>query len=181
MRAITFVYCDTDSVKYIGDIDFTEYNAKRIADSTFRGAFADDPCGKRHYMGVYEQERSYYTFKTMGAKKYAYTYGAGGETHVTIAGVSKKLGGRELDRAGKTNGKTGLEMMEEGFVFTEAGGLESVYHDMCHEKIWMNGEFVTITDNVTLKPSTYELGLESDYRVLLKLCEAENLRELQNG
>ena len=38
-----FVYTDTDSVKYLGEVDWTEYNSKRIKASTASGSFADDP------------------------------------------------------------------------------------------------------------------------------------------
>ena len=38
-----FVYCDTDSVKNVGNIDWTEYNKQREKDSKASGAFAIDP------------------------------------------------------------------------------------------------------------------------------------------
>ena len=51
-----YVYSDTDSVKYIGNVDFSEYNAEKIRNSTASGAYAVDAKGKTHYMGVYEVE-----------------------------------------------------------------------------------------------------------------------------
>ena len=47
------VYCDTDSVKYIGETDFSEFNERCIHDSLESGAHATDPAGHEHYMGVY--------------------------------------------------------------------------------------------------------------------------------
>lgn len=158
-----FVYCDTDSVKYIGDIDWTEYNQKRIADSKKSGAFATDPAGITHYMGVFEFDGEYPEFKTLGAKKYAYTLKEGGETHVTIAGVNKKEGGKELDKYG------GLKAFEPGFVFQSAGGTESVYND--HPEIGTivrEGHKIEITPNVVIRNSTYTLGITDEYEKILE-------------
>ena len=158
-----FVYCDTDSVKYIGEIDWTDYNKKRIADSLKSGAYATDPAGITHYMGVYEFDGEYAEFKTLGAKKYAYTYKDSGETHVTIAGVNKRKGGAELDKHG------GLDAFKPGFVFTEAGGTESVYND--HPEIGTicrDGHDITITPNIVIRDSTYTLGITAEYENILK-------------
>ena len=158
-----FVYCDTDSVKYIGEIDWTEYNKKRIADSQKSGAYATDPAGITHYMGVYEADGEYSEFKTLGAKKYAYTYKDGGETHVTIAGVNKRKGGKELDKFG------GLDAFKPGFVFTEAGGTESVYND--HPEIgtiYREGHEIAITPNIVIRDSTYTLGITAEYEKILQ-------------
>ena len=158
-----FVYCDTDSVKYIGDIDWTEYNKKRIADSLKSGAYATDPAGITHYMGVYEFDGEYAEFKTLGAKKYAYTDKDGGETHVTIAGVNKRKGGKELDKFG------GLDAFKPGFVFTEAGGTESVYNDHPEiGKISIDGHEIAITPNIVIRESTYTLGITAEYENILK-------------
>lgn len=158
-----FVYCDTDSVKYIGEIDWTEYNKKRIEDSLKSGAYATDPAGITHYMGVYEFDGEYAEFKTLGAKKYAYTYKGSEETHVTIAGVNKRKGGKELDKFG------GLDAFKPGFVFTESGGTESVYND--HPEIGTicrDGREIAITPNIVIRDSTYTLGITAEYENILK-------------
>lgn len=157
------VYCDTDSVKYVGNIDWTDYNNGRIKASRQSGAFATDPKGDTHYMGVYESDGHYAEFKTLGAKKYAYTYTPGGNTHVTIAGVTKRKGGKELDKFG------GLKAFSPGFVFVEAGGTESIYND--HPEIGTiirDGHPLEITPNVVIKDSTYTLGITAEYENLLE-------------
>lgn len=158
-----FVYCDTDSVKYLGEIDLTDYNNERVKDSTKSGAYATDPSGETHYMGVYEADGFYAEFKTLGAKKYAYKYEDGGDTHVTIAGVTKKTGGKELDKFG------GLEAFRPGFVFVESGGTESIYNDhpeiACVER---EGRKLFITPNIVIKDSTYTLGITAEYESLLE-------------
>lgn len=155
------VYCDTDSVKYVGEIDWTADNAKRVKDSTRNGAFADDPHGTRHFMGVFEFEGVYDRFITLGAKKYAAE--ENGELHITISGVNKKEGGKELAAAG------GLEAFREGMVFRSAGGTESVYNDneVFHVK-HIDGHDLEIGPNVCIRDSTYTLGITEEYARLLE-------------
>ena len=158
-----FVYTDTDSVKFVGNADFTAYNERCIRNSTRSGGYAYDPAGKVHYLGVAEYEGEYEEFRTMGAKKYVGR--VNGKLEITIAGVSKKLGGEELEKAG------GIEMFDEGFTFKEAGGLEAIYNDQPKEPYYKrkDGVLVPITSNVYLQPSTYTLGLTAEYRRLLEI------------
>lgn len=156
-----FVYADTDSVKYIGDIDWTDYNQRRKRDSLESGAYADDRRGVRHYMGIYEAEDPYKRFRTWGAKKYAYEDPAG-NLHVTVSGVSKKLGGQELAAAG------GLEAFAPGFVFRLAGGVELRYNDIVNKVLNIDGHDLRISRNVVIRDSTYALGITSEYQDLIK-------------
>lgn len=156
-----FVYCDTDSVKYLGDIDLSVFNKQRITDSKRSGAYATDPAGIIHYMGVYEKEHDMCEFRTMGAKKYVYRETAEDRLICTIAGVSKSLGGKELESHG------GITAFHEGFTFEQAGGLEAVYNDDVDKVIYIEGYSLHITANVVLRPSTYTLGLSADYKRLL--------------
>lgn len=165
MAGENFVYCDTDSVKYIGNIDWTEYNKQREKESKASGAFATDPKGITHYMGVYEADGEYAEFKTLGAKKYAYNYELGGETYVTIAGVTKKKGGKELDENG------GLKAFSPGFTFVKAGGTEAIYNDDPEIKtVVRDGKQIDITPNIVIRDSTYTLGITAEYASLLKNC-----------
>lgn len=157
-----FVYCDTDSVKYLGDIDLATFNNHRIADSKRSGAYAIDPAGVTHYMGVYEKEHDMCEFRTMGAKKYVYREAPEDRLTCTIAGVSKSLGGKELESHG------GITAFHEGFTFEKAGGLEAVYNDDIDKVIDVDGHSLKITSNVVLRPSTYTLGLSADYKRLLQ-------------
>lgn len=161
-----FVYCDTDSVKYLGNADWTEYNAQRIADSTSTGAYARDQTGTIHYMGVYEQEHSMDLFRTTGSKKYAYVID--GKLSVTIAGVDKKLGGRELEARG------GIDALVDGFVFREAGGLMAKYNDFPPEEyIIRNNHLLHITSNCYLCQSEYTLGTLELYKRILFMAKAD--------
>ena len=163
-----FVYCDTDSVKYTGDVDWTVYNNERIAECDVSGSFATDPKGITHYMGVYETEDNpetgvaYRYFKTLGAKKYAYVETEGGPTHCTIAGVNKSKGGSELDKHG------GLSAFEPDFVFREAGGTQAVYNDLPQiDCVYIEGKRLPITANVAILPSEYTLGITAEYKRII--------------
>ena len=159
-----FLYCDTDSIKYLGAVDWSIYNRERVKDSKRSGAFATDPAGEVHYMGVFEQEAHMMKFRTWGAKKYCYTVmKKGRETLVcTVAGVGKSKGAKELEAHG------GITAFKPGFVFVEAGGLEAVYNDAVDMFVEAEGRRLHITPNVTLRPSTYKLGLSGDYERLLR-------------
>lgn len=164
-----FIYCDTDSVKYTGSVDWSGYNSDRIAECRESGSMATDPSGVTHYMGVFETEDlkdtgfAYRYFKTLGAKKYAYVEREGEGVHCTIAGVNKKKGGKELDKYG------GLSAFAEGFIFLEAGGTQAVYNDtppMDHVDI--EGRTLPVTANVAILPSEYTLGITGEYERIIK-------------
>lgn len=192
LAGINFVYADTDSVKYISaPIDWEVLNGPIRERSLKNGAYATDPGGTTHYMGVWEHDDSYAAFKTLGAKKYAYVYKnkpckpekcsrkncklKGGDqcpaTFCTIAGVGKATGAAELDAAG------GLEAFDVNFIFTEAGGLESVYNDDDYGEYEIDGHRLTITRNVCLRPSTYTVGITQDYATLLDSKLIRNFME----
>lgn len=163
-----FIYTDTDSIKYQGELDLKAYNNLRIRDSKRSGAYATDPKGKTHYMGVFEDEGTYEEFITFGAKKYAFK--KDGKIGVTISGVNKELGAKELEKAG------GLEVLEGvddsvHFTFIEAGGTEAVYNDdpasVGIDTVMVDGHEVKITRNVCIKESTYSLGIRPEYKRLL--------------
>ena len=157
-----FVYCDTDSVKYIGDVDFSELNKEIQAQSERHKAYADDPAGHRHYLGVYEHDATYKRFCTLGAKKYAYE-DQDGKLHITIAGVSKG-GAAELGK---------LENFKDGFIFHESGGMEAVYNDQWGEPIVIDGHELSIPPNIYLSNGEYTLGLTLEYKRLFHLTQEE--------
>lgn len=174
------IYVDTDSVKFIGEADFSTFNKKAVSLSKQSHAYADDIKGKTHYMGVYEQEQTYARFKTLGAKKYVYEY-ADGIVHCTIAGVNKKLGGKELMTVSRETNVDPLQLFNDGFVFREAGGNEVIYNDFPDEdgiELYTNGERELITRNESLIDSEYTVGITDEYAALLAQCELERLSDL---
>lgn len=158
-----FVYCDTDSVKFIGSVDFTELNKEIQAKSEKHGAFADDPQGERHYLGVYEHDATYKRFVTLGAKKYAYE-DKNGKLHITIAGVSKS-GAEELGC---------IENFKEGFIFHESGGMEAAYNDeWLEEPLLIDGHVLPVSPNIYLSQGEYTLGLTLEYKRLFYLTQEQ--------
>lgn len=160
-----FVYCDTDSVKFIGNADFSAYNEEHKQASLKSGAFAYDRKENIHYMGCFEEETPYVRFKHLGAKRYAgeVMHNGVSELEVTIAGVSKKYGAEELKEKG------GLEALQKDFTFYKAGGLSAQYNDTPHITQWeIDGRTIKITSNVYLYPSEYTLGKEYEFIKLLK-------------
>lgn len=155
------VYCDTDSVKHVGTVDWTAYNKERCAKSQDSGSLAADKNGHVYYMGVADPDGEYQRFVTWGAKKYAYEDGRG--LHITVAGVNKKKGAAELEAAG------GLEAFTPGFVFRSGGGSELVYNDSPEiDHITVEGRRIEITRNVVILDSEYTLGITDEYEDILK-------------
>ena len=118
-------------------------------------------------MGVFEYEGSYHKFATLGAKKYC-SEDAAGNVQITIAGVSKKAGAKELQQAG------GISKFKPGFIFREGGGLMAVYNDEPEIRTaTVDGHRLEITRNVCLVPGEYTLGLAGDYERLLDRLSIE--------
>ena len=164
-------YCDTDSIKYRGNVDITRLNRYYMERSTVNGAAAEDRKGVTHYMGVYEQEYIAQEFAHKGAKKYVYTVAPNpnGKTwadqhglHITIAGVVKDKGARELYEHG------GFSAFVDGMKFVDAGGVRCVYNDDSYGWYEQDGHRVYIGRNVCLLPDYYTLGLAPEYHRLLE-------------
>ena len=155
------IYGDTDSGKAI-DVDINKINAlnaKIMALADKRGAYCDYN-GTRYYMGVYEHENKQpiTRFKTLGAKKYVYEDEKG--LHVTISGVSKKMGAKELGS---------IDNFVPGFIFKEAGGVTIYYNDAEQgiDQITVDGCTMTTASNIGMVDSTYEIGITSEYAELI--------------
>lgn len=161
------VYCDTDSVKTLGRVDFSYINRKRQAAAEASKAFADDPKGNRHYMGVFELDGVYDRFITCGAKRYAYE--ADGHMSITVSGVSKAVNeATGVSFAVEELGK--LENFHEGFIWRKSAGTMSVYNDddLFDYTDPETGKTVQIIKNVAIIPTTYEMTYAKDYRRLLQ-------------
>ena len=155
------IYGDTDSGKAV-DVDISkidELNAKIMALADKRGAYCDYN-GTRYYMGIYEHENKVpiAKFKTLGAKKYVYEDEKG--LHVTISGVNKKLGAKELES---------IDNFVPGFIFKEAGGLTLYYNDAEQgiHQITVDGCTMTTASNIGMVDSTYEIGITREYAELI--------------
>ena len=154
------VYVDTDSCKYLGDVDFTGYNDARRELAEAVGGYADDSRGVRHYLGVYEADGVARRFCSWGAKKYAYEDGDG-VLRLTVAGVPKHRGAAELAEHG------GLEAFRPGFVWRDTGKTEAVYNDQPFGRRQYPGGIVNIGKNVVIRETAYTLAITDEYSDLL--------------
>ena len=105
------LYSDTDSVKYQGYSRYKKmwkhlnakyktefYDAMRYHNFIKEEYSFFDKNKKEHFMGVFEEERPYKRFKSLGSKRYLVEY-YNGEMASTVAGAPKDL----VNHLGKTN------------------------------------------------------------------------------
>lgn len=190
------LYCDTDSVKTIGDAPIHKLNDELRKRAYEMGAYAYDREGREHPIGVFEFDGHYKQFITQGAKRYAYiddTECKYAKTcpnyskckmHITVSGVTKQINEetsfsfaveelQTLDRfkAGK-KGKLG-ENDTKGMVWEKAGGTMAVYNDIDNFDYTdpETGKTVHIGKNVAIVPTTYEMTYSGDYNKLLRGLE----------
>lgn len=160
------VYCDTDSVKFLGSHDdvFQEENRRLQAIAEAAGAYADNEDGERFYLGTWDKERHMDTFKTLGAKKYVFT--VDGQTYSTIAGVNKKRGGQYF-------AEHGLDAFRIGEIIPDSGHLVAYRNDDDIHEITVDGCTMTSASNLALVDDTYELGVTGTYLDLLEAISKE--------
>ena len=162
------IYCDTDSVKTLGDVPIDRLNdaLRKKADAV--GAFADDMHGNRHYIGLFEDDGHYQQFITQGAKRYAYIKD-NGKMGVTVAGVSTEINEETGISFAVEELKT-LKRFKPGMKWTKAGGTQAVYNDSDDFDYQDpgTGKKVHISKNVAIIPTTYIMTHSRDYNLLLK-------------
>ena len=164
-------YVDTDSIKCVHDhtADFEAYNKEIIKRCEERGYYADDPKGKRHYLGVFEYEGTYEEFKTLGAKRYITKKEGSSEYETTIAGVDKKKGAKFFN-------KKGLDAFRNGVVIPDAGHVVAYYNDDQIHTITVKGCQIRTASNVALIDDKYTMGLTGEYLdLLLKIADRKGI------
>ena len=164
-----FLYSDTDSIKYIcstHEPDFTSYNKEMRKLAKKNGSIFKDPSGKEQILGQFTDDgptNEY--FITLGAKKYCAENN--GTIELTLAGVNKKKGARELEKKG------GIRAFKPGTIFEESAGLKATYNDNPDIKeIRINGEVIKIIPNLYLENTTYtmSIGKTNDYKRIIELA-----------
>lgn len=148
------IYCDTDSVKYIGnhDREFEEYNRRLNTECEEKGIrnYAEVN-GKRFYMGIFDKEKGYDEFITLGAKKYAFLQN--GKLGITVSGLSKKKGAEELEKKG------GLRRFQRNEVFYNSGRTIAQYNSAEVHDITVDGCTFSTASNLAIVDTTYTLGI----------------------
>ena len=160
------IYVDTDSVKFVGnhDEDFEKINNSIIEHNKFlhnkHYVTIDD---KIMYLGLFEKEKGYDKFITMGAKKYAFE--KNGQIGVTVSGLNKKLGAIELEEKG------GLECFREGEIFHNSGRTVAQYNNDNIHTINVKGDDIETASNIAIIPTTYTLGMTDTMKSILDTIE----------
>lgn len=162
--SLDVVYCDTDSIKYLGNYDkvFKEINdewLKKCKDSGIINYAQRD--NKKYYLGVYDFEGTYQKFKTLGAKKYAFLkndkYG------ITVSGLSKIKGAKELE-------KNGLEFFKNGSVFYDSGRTTVKFNNDKFHYLQIGNDKIINGSNVVILDTTYTLGISNTMLDIINLC-----------
>lgn len=178
------IYCDTDSIKHLGEHKdiMNNYN-KFITDKLRQASIENDfdfdkthPCDKHgieHPLGVFDDETkkgAYKEFRTMGAKRYAYR-DCDGNLHCTVSGVSKKTGYKALN--------DNIDNFTEGLLFDyyTSGKMLSTYNDE-QEIAIIDGHEIDCKYGLTLRPTTYNLTMSDTY--LEYIAEQKNNFEIEN-
>lgn len=165
-----FLYSDTDSIKYTGEIDWDIINDTKEEEGKINGGVADDINGIPHYVGVWEKEDTADKFCTLGQKKYACTYGD--KLVITVSGLDKEKGSKELVLG--DNYGSGIERFKDAnnlsYTFYTASGNRAVYNEVTEPIVLDDGTI--ITSNVLIKPGVFTLGgEENDYDTFIKIGE----------
>ena len=165
----TIVYCDTDSIKCLGDVDIKALNEEQKRKAKRAGAVAKDKNGAEHYIGVFENDGMYKQFITQGAKRYAYI-DEKGKMGITVAGVTKAVNEKTGVPFAVEELKT-LDRFKPGMVWKKAGGTRAVYNDTDDFLYEQDGHQVRVGKNVAIVDTTYEMTYSRDYYLLLKEIE----------
>lgn len=167
-----FIYCDTDSIKYVGDSAFDEYNNGVLQLASDNHAFAEDKNGNLHYMGVFESETGYDRFCHLGAKKYAYEQN--GKLYITISGVPKQLGAISLSKQGGLEAFANAANLDTPFLFDDVDKLESVYNDEDYGMYTREDKkSFYISKNLYLRDTTYKLSVTPEYADIFSFSSKE--------
>lgn len=162
------VYIDTDSVKFVGTHDdvFEQINQEMIDWCSQNDIINYVEVGtKKFYLGLYDKEKGYDEFITLGAKKYAFNQNE--KIGITVAGLNKKSGAQELEiKGGLSNFKIGTE-------FFDSGRKTVYYNDDNKHFITVQGCKIENASNIALVDTTYTLGMTDVMLSILNGLESE--------
>ena len=163
------IYCDTDSVKYIGnhDKEFEAYNERLNKECEEKGIRNyTEVNGKRYYMGIFDKEKGYDEFITLGAKKYAFLQN--GKLGITVSGLSKKKGAEELEKKG------GLRRFQRNEVFYNSGRTIAQYNSAEVHDITVDGCTFSTASNLAIVDTTYTLGITDTMLDIIQRLQGDN-------
>lgn len=162
------VYIDTDSVKYVGKHDdvFEQINQEMIDWCTQNDIINYVNVGNhKYFLGLYDKEKGYDEFVTLGAKKYAFKQS--NKIGITVAGLNKKSGAKELKQKG------GLSKFKSGTEFMDSGRKTVYYNDDKKHFLTVQGCKIENASNIALVDTPYTLGMTDVMLSILNGLESE--------
>ncbi len=163
------IYIDTDSVKYVGSHDdvFEQINQEMIDWCDQNDIINYVNVGNhKYFLGLYDKEKGYDEFVTLGAKKYAFKQT--NKIGITVAGLNKKSGAKELERKG------GLSNFKIGTEFLNSGRKTVYYNDDKKHFLTVQGCKIENASNIALVDTTYTLGMTDVMLSILNGLESED-------
>lgn len=163
------VYIDTDSLKYCGSHDevFEHINQEMIEWCIQNDIINYVEVGNhKYFLGLFDKEKGYDEFVTLGAKKYAFNQN--GKIGITVAGLNKKSGAQELELKG------GLSNFKIGTEFFDSGRKTVYYNDDKKHFLTVQGCKIENASNIALVDTTYTLGMTDVMLSILNGLESED-------
>lgn len=163
------VYIDTDSLKFCGSHDevFEHINQEMIELCIKNDIINYVEVGNhKYFLGLFDKEKGYDEFVTLGAKKYAFNQN--GKIGITVAGLNKKSGAKELELKG------GLSNFKIGTEFFDSGRKTVYYNDDKKHFLIVQGCKIENASNIALVDTTYTLGMTDVMLSILNGLESED-------
>lgn len=186
-----FRYCDTDSVKFVGNHDayFKEVNKQARAEMQAlaqRERLALDyvipksPDGVPKCLGVWEHEWDAYTFKTLGCKRYLVDYSwteksnrnykPGEKIGLTVAGSNKEDTLKYFKKQSSLTGKTIFELFNSDCAIPKEYAGRTISKFIDHERTgWItdylgNRAYYESPSGLFVKSTTYSFSITDEMK-----------------
>lgn len=161
----TFVYADTDSIKFIGENNFIDTNGQLAEFMQDIEEFSD--LGRFDYEGTYDE------FKTLGAKKYCYK--KNGKYYLVVAGLPKTT---EYNihcindfKCGITyqNCKLGKIYLTQSHYFELDDESDTFIRGDLNVAEWLEENEIETMGGVGLYPTSYKLDMTSNDKHIITM------------
>ena len=165
------LYCDTDSLFILGDVDFTWYN-NEVTEKMFKACSSQGldfnmtrpktPKGIEKPLGIFAPEDDCTEFVTLGAKRYVERWKSDNKLHLTVSGINKSA----VDLLNND-----IENFKDGFNFDKDA-------DCVHKQLatyltdmptvtYPDGYVSTYKQGINMRRTGYLLSMTDEYKTLI--------------